>query len=627
MQNFENIQNIQNNRLAIFAYYDKDGIVDNYVVFLLKAMFEHCKEQIVIVNGHLTSESEAKIKPYASKILYRENNGYDITAYKEAFLSLEDINKYSEVVFYNQTIFGPVCSLKTMFNLMAQRNVDFWGISAHKGAKKASWDNKISIEPHIQSYFFVVKNKMFTSEKFTDYWQNLPEINSYWDAVSKHEICFTKHFEELGFKWDTYVNSDDLLQYNDYPMMGMPVEMLKRKSPFFKRKLFLLSRLIYTSVPQGYNAQELYDYILNNTNYPVSLICQNITRTAPPALINQSLTMVFDVQKEKGEVKRTAAVFWFADEPLADYLCEAASKMQKSIAILCIFSSDELKEKFMPKLPPKSQCITTKENGMVYLFKNLWQDICVFENILYCHNDLPLILKEFNDASTMKNTLNALSPECCGSVLAKREDIGAFVALPSLHQENLVMGQNWSKCVKDVKNLFEKANIRTVEDDGDIGFAVKGSMFFAKTSAIAPLCNFEFTPELFEGDYPAYEYLLPIVVHSTGKLIATACTSEQAFNEYSNNLALLQEIASKWCTERMVTCDKILFRMQGILDFYNERRFQMTLQQAFEAKLSFKQKMWICLQILFSEKAFKRIKKIFGKNNQVPIQNPVDELE
>ncbi len=626
MQNLENIQNIQNNRLAIFAYYDKDGIVDNYVVFLLKAMFEHCKEQIVIVNGHLTPESEIKIKPYASKILYRENNGYDITAYKEAFLSLEDIDKYSEVVFYNQTVFGPVCALKTMFNLMAQRNVDFWGISAHKGAKKASWNNDISIEPHIQSYFFVVKNKMFTSEKFTDYWQNLPLINSYWDAVSKHEVCFTKHFEELGFKWGTYINADDLLQYNDYPMMGMPVEMLKRKSPFFKRKCFILNRLEYTGVVQGFSTQQLYDYIANSTNYPVSLICQNITRTASPALINKALTLVYDVQKEKGEVKRTAAVFWFADEPLADYLCDAASKMQKNIAILCIFKNDKLKEKYAPKLPPKAQCITTNENGMVYLFKNLWQDICVFENIIYCHNNIPLILNEFSDASTMLNTLNALHPEGCGSVLAKRDDIGAFVAMPSIHQENLALGQNWQKCSKMLESSLEKINI-SIADDCEIGFAVRGGMFFAKTKLLKPLCDFEFTPELFEGDYPAYEYIVPIIINSTGKLIATACTDEQAFNAQSNNNALMQEIILKWHTERMVRSDQVLFRMQGILDFYNERRFQMTLQQAFTMELNFKQKMWICLQILFSEKTFKRIKKIFGSNNQTPIQNPVDKLE
>ncbi len=617
----------QDKRLAIFAYFDKDGIIDDYIVFLLRAVLEVCNEQIVVINGKLNKKDEEKIKPYCTKLIYRENIGFDITAYKEAFLSIDNLDDYSEIVFYNQTIFGPVCSLQSMFNLMKQKNVDFWGLSAHKGAKKASWDTSISIEPHIQSYFFAVRNKMFKSKEFNDYWQNLPEINSYWDAVGKHEIKFTKHFENLGFKWDVYLKTDDLMPYNDYPMMGMPIEMLRRKSPFFKRKSFLQNRLDYTSVPQGYAAQELYDYIRINTDYPLSLICENITRTVSPVLLQQSLTLLIDTTKETGQIKHTVAVFYFASEYLAYYLCNAASKMQKDIAILCIFANEELKDKFSGELPPKAQCIVTKENGIKYLFGDLWKDICVFENILYCHNNLPVLLGEFYDATSLENTLNALIPSGCGAVLANRDDIGAFVSIAPMHQENLILGQNYNEILPKLSQKLKDISI-DIPDGKDIyGYAVKGCMFFAKTSVIEPLSKLDFTDDLFEGDYPIYEYLLPFVVQSKQKLLAVSCTAEQAFNAYLNSNTLLQTTIAKWHTKRMVRSDQVLFRMQGILDFYNERRHQMTLEQAFTMSLSAKEKVWICLQIILKPASFLKLKKLLKKDINKEIVYPVDELE
>ncbi len=586
------------NRLCIFAYYDKDGIIDNYIVFLLKAMRECCKEQIVVINGFLTVDNEKKIKPYCTKIIYRENIGYDITAFKEAYLSLENLNEYDEILFYNQTIFGPVCSLKTMFNTMAGRNVDFWGLSMHSGAKKASWNNDEKITPHIQSYFFAVRKKMFISDEFIAYWRNLPMINSYWDAVSKHEVKFTEHFDKLGFKWGVYLDTQNLNNYNDYPVIGMPAEMLRRQSPFIKRKSFLFERHIYSGVPQGNATQEMYDYIRTKTNYPVSLICENITRTVPPPLLWQSLSNCIDVDNKKGDARRTAAVFWFAHEPLGEYLCDAACKMQKDIAILCIFKNEDVKNKFASKLPPKSQFIISEMNGIEYLFKHLWKDISVFDNLLFCHNNLPLLLDEVHDATSMQIILNSLVPGVCADVLSKRNDIGALVCMPLMHQDNFSLGQNWNDAVHEFKDFFVNLNLN---DNCEMpNFAVRGSMFIAKTKAISALSSFEFKKSYFEGKYPLYEYIIPLTIQNAGLLTAFACKTGQTFNELLNNYTLLQTIVKKWKTEDAKRSDEIVFNMQAILDFYEAQRHKLTLQQIYN--LNFKGKLHIIFKILFSKK-------------------------
>ena len=155
-------------RLGIFAYYDADGVVDDYVTYLVSEVGKHCKRQVCVVNGALTPDGEAKLRAAGGEVMYRDNRGYDITAYRDALLG-QDLSDVDEVLFYNQTIFGPVCPLDEMFRTMDARDVDFWGLSRHKGAKHASWDENETFPPHVQSYWFAVRKPMLTDERFLDY--------------------------------------------------------------------------------------------------------------------------------------------------------------------------------------------------------------------------------------------------------------------------------------------------------------------------------------------------------------------------------------------------------------------------------------------------------------------------
>ena len=101
-------------RLGIFAYFDADGIVDDYVAYLVSEVGKHCVRQVCIVNGTLTQEDADKLRAAGGEVVFRENRGYDITAYSDALLA-QDLSDIDEVLFYNQTIFGPVCPLDAMF--------------------------------------------------------------------------------------------------------------------------------------------------------------------------------------------------------------------------------------------------------------------------------------------------------------------------------------------------------------------------------------------------------------------------------------------------------------------------------------------------------------------------------
>ena len=592
-------------RLGIFAYYDGDGIVDDYVAYLVSEVGKYCVRQVCVVNGTLPPESEAKLRAAGGEVVFRENCGFDITAYRDAFLA-QDLSDIDEVLFYNQTIFGPVCPLDAMFAQMNARDVDFWGLSRHKGAKHASWDENETFPPHVQSYWFAVRKPMLTDERFLDYWKNLPAIETYWDAVRKHEVRFTKYFADLGFAWDVFLHTEDDEICNDYPLMGKPREMLEQGCPFVKRKVFLMDRTLYTSIPQGGAAQAVWDYLRDKTQYPVRFIAQNITRTATLAEVTQAFVPYCDVSGVQPSEKGVTAVLYFARAEQAVLLI-AAAKARPYEKLYALFANDALRTQFQPELPETASCAVCGESGhgVQVLFRLLYPAIRT-SYVMYLTNDLPLLLQEFQDETTLRTAVDALTA-ACETAFDREPCLGALFSAASEHQDCATLGMDWPQTGAAAVSRLRAEGFRCPLGEKKPGVAVRGGMFFARKEALAPLAKFKFEAADFEGNYPVWEYLAPLAAHEAGYRIGYAADYAALARVAANVSAKLTEAQMTFYTPNNRRFDKLLFRMKAIRDFYYERRFQMTLEQAFEADLTWKQKLWICLQIILKPETFRKL--------------------
>ena len=118
-------------RLLIYFFYDKSGIVDNYVCHMLESLRKFSSEIMFVSNGQLEAASSEKIKSYVDNVICRENKGYDVYAYKEAMqhYGWDKLAEYDEVILMNYTIMGPVYPFDEMFSVMEKKQVDFWGIT------------------------------------------------------------------------------------------------------------------------------------------------------------------------------------------------------------------------------------------------------------------------------------------------------------------------------------------------------------------------------------------------------------------------------------------------------------------------------------------------------------------
>lgn len=282
------------NRLGIFFFYDAQGVVDDYVLKLLDGFMPHFSDLTIVCNGKLNDAGREKLLWYTSKLIVRENKGFDVWAYKTALDSYgwHKLEQFDEIVLFNATIMGPVYPFSEMFEAMSKRDLDFWGITKFHRVEHDPFGRSPYpyLPEHIQSHFHAYRKSLHTSQAFRDYWDSIPPINDYYDSVGLHESLFTKRFADKGFKWDVYVDTSDLEGFTYGPITYAAKRLVaEKRCPIFKRRSFFHGYRDVMTQSVGNAALDLYEYLRDHTDYDVDLIWQNALRTMNVADLMKNL--------------------------------------------------------------------------------------------------------------------------------------------------------------------------------------------------------------------------------------------------------------------------------------------------------------------------------------------------
>lgn len=604
-------------RAAIFVYFDPDGMVDSYIPVWVSAVRRHCSFLLCVVNGTLKEAGQKALEACSDRVVYRPNEGLDVTGYKEGYQLLRDegvLCEADELLFFNQTVFGPVFPLGETFDAMDGQDVDFWGMTRHRGMDVDPWGTIPYgyMPPHIQSYFFAVRKPMFSAAEFDRYWNELPPIHSYLEAVGIHEVCFTKHFADLGFRWDVYVHTEQLEPYNDYPLMGMPAEVLRKtRCPVVKRKSFLTGRTAMNAVPQGGAAAELWRFLRDNTSYDTRLISENLTRTAPVADYTEVLGLFCPPMQTPRQPHSLTGVFWLQDTQLAEATIRAAQKMAPAQQVfLC--ANAQAQAALLKGLPGADCRLTDREP--LEAFSEMLNEVSS-EYVCFLPTVTPPADDGLRDLNVFLNAALALC-ETPPLFAAMEQDasLGLIAPAPVSHLSFVSQGVRWNEQYAAVLGQLKAAGIEHIPLLAKKApLRLFGGAFFARTGAVRRLAQMNFEPQrdlLFDPQDPAAEYLPALCCQAEGLLCAFAAPYEAVCQLLFNRKAQQDELVSLLATPNKCRADQLRFRLSGILQFYYERRHSMTLEQAYAAKLSAKEKLWIILRLLLSEKSFSRLYKL-----------------
>lgn len=293
-------------RMAIFMFYDEEGKADAYIFFQLSELRKHAECIQVVCNGRLTEDSKKNFEKFADDVLIRENEGYDVEAYRQGILhqGFEKLAEYDELILLNYTFFGPLFSWEEMFSEMERRELDFWGITKHFKMTPDPFgrNTKGYLPEHIQSYFMVLNKTLFLSESYKEFLTNLETPQSYLDSICNYESVFTEYFEDKGFTWDVYVNLEEYSEESATPVMFYIHELIEQKRcPVIKRRAFFSDYHDYYLNSGGESTKEAYRIIKEKTEYDINLIWENILRVNNLADIQKNMQLWYSVS-QNGEM-------------------------------------------------------------------------------------------------------------------------------------------------------------------------------------------------------------------------------------------------------------------------------------------------------------------------------------
>lgn len=249
-------------RIGIFCFYDRERIVDGYVEFLLQELCSCLSYLVIVINGEINDKGKLILEKYADELYIRENEGLDGGAYKDAVINVlgwRKIQEYDELILCNDTFYGPFVPFESIFNVMENKQADFWGLNYYC--------NRIT--NHLQSYFLVFRKKIIHESKIIEYFTE--HMN--WSKGDKTnnrtglEIGLFYYLINQGYSFAAYSKSNrfNIYQYGNVCIKEFYVPVLKRKA--FSPEYFVRNNIL-----------DVLKYLSQSSDYSLDLILSNIRR-------------------------------------------------------------------------------------------------------------------------------------------------------------------------------------------------------------------------------------------------------------------------------------------------------------------------------------------------------------
>lgn len=247
--------------LVVFCHFDADNLIADYVVNYLQELQKANCDVVFVSNSNPDDVQIYKINELCQKVIVRENIGYDFAAYFTGYLEYsESLSKYSQVLFVNDSVFGPFYPLKEVFDKMSckkqNEGFDMWGISDayHKNY-------------HIQSYFWAFKTSSkvlkILDDEANNYEFELPKKF----VVARYEEGITQRMLKAEMKLGVLCSNAEAIDFEmnnteDEGLIKLKADMVrigKSKQSFSKKIKSLFS--VKTNRSYNFNVPDANAYL------------------------------------------------------------------------------------------------------------------------------------------------------------------------------------------------------------------------------------------------------------------------------------------------------------------------------------------------------------------------------
>ncbi|MPM18539.1 hypothetical protein SDC9_64951 [bioreactor metagenome] len=558
-------------RLGIFLCYDPDGVIDDYITYLLNDLKENLSQLVVVVNGRLSPEGRKRLETITSDVVARENLGFDFGAWKfvlTEYLGWDALENYDVLVLLNDSCFGPFYPFAEIFSKM-QGKADFWGLVEHGEVKTANPFNLCPygyLPAHLQSSFLVVEDRLLHSAEFHDYWVQLPPAQNYQEAVAKNECVFTKHFFDLGFSYAALIDTKDMDGNSPTAhAFFSPGHLLLRGMPMLKAKAFSQNLDDLLNVHMGDDLAVGMAYIRQHTQYDEKLIWQHVLRRYNIADIHDTMHLDYIISDRAAEsiFVRTAKVLvllhlYYLDllEEETPYIAAIPSYMDVLVTTMSDEQKSAIEKAYGKLLGSRLQVIVMQNRGreaasLLVAAKPYFTE---YDYICFCQDKKSSQVPYGTGASFSRlgweNMLASRTYiENIISTFERESQLGILVPprfFGGLFLYNLPSNL-WTICYDRTVSVAKQLGLH-VDICPDKGIICTNSMFWARTKALDPLLRYEWKYEDFEGEPTpvdgalrhVIERILQFVAQDAGYYTGIVMTPEYAAIQTSAFFHLVQ---------------------------------------------------------------------------------------
>ncbi len=230
-------------RIAFYVHYNKDNSLSELDVISLKEYKKIFGDIVFVSNSYLEKKDVEKVTKITTCVYLRENTGFDFGGWKYGLekFGYDKLKDYDQVALINNSTLPPVFDLKTVFNKMESKNLDFWGITLFPEIKDGKYLGTKGINEHLQSYFIVFEDKVIKNGAIKKFFDSLKETDTFKNAVRNGEVRLTAFMKKLGFSYAPYISESyyicSYLSNFSIPY-EKPSSLVLLDCPFVKKKAF-----------------------------------------------------------------------------------------------------------------------------------------------------------------------------------------------------------------------------------------------------------------------------------------------------------------------------------------------------------------------------------------------------
>lgn len=558
-------------RVGIFLFFDDEGYVDKYVEYLLDDIIRSFDKLVIVCNGVLSDDGRQILSKYSQDIIVRQNTGFDVGGFKFGmeYLGWNELEKYDEVVLFNDSFFGPLYPFKIVFDEMGSRtDVDFWGLSMHGAAPPIpNTVNPYGYRPrYLQTYFLVFRKKLVQAEIFQSYWNDMEEYKTFEAVATGFGPVLTKKFEDAGFRVGVYcdttdLESDDITKNISNHTFNLYEMVANRRFPVLKRKTFITAKSTTLRHNYGNDLKKTMEYVRYNTEYDTALIYRYLLRKYNLDDIKKSLNLmavVPDVDIYMGEKlyrgKKAAVIVHTFYPDMFDYVLAFLQNVPQEVDII-VTNGDEgqieiLREKFGRNLKNHLSFIKVEPRGrdLSALLVGCHDYIMQYDYLCFIHDKKSSQKENTAVGVSFRDLLweNMLfSEEYINNILNRFEEnpcLGLQVP-PNVYHGTYFRSllNTWTICYEKVIEIAYALGITVPMEPAKEAFSV-GTVFWTRTDALKTIFTHEWSYQDFPGEplpgdgtlSHALERIFPYVAQHNGYYTEYVLNPQYAASELMN---------------------------------------------------------------------------------------------